>query len=87
MSSILDVVKPDLSHYMEDGKFDVYSAFENYLCSIQLFIFPAIKMLEEENCDSCGSALDFFEALNEGAVSMEKELIKHRKAVKTGKAA
>lgn len=83
MSAIMDVVKPDLSYFSKNGKLDAESAFDNYLCSIQLFIFPAIKMLEaNEDCDSCGSALAFLEALEAGAISMEKELMKHRKAVK-----
>ena len=78
MSAILDVVKPDLSHFVTNGKFDAERAFDDYLCSIQLFIFPAMKMLEHSNCDSCQSALAFLEALNAGAVSMEEELIRIR---------
>jgi hypothetical protein len=82
MSSIMDVVKPDISRFMEDGKFDVDSAFENYLCSIQLFIFPARKMLEasEAECDSCASALAFLEALDAGLGTMQTEIVHQRKA-------
>ena len=87
MSAILDVVKPDLSHFVKNGKLDADSAFDDYLCSLQLFIFPAIKMLDNSNCDSCQSALDFLEALDAGAVSMEMELKKYRKTVKAVKAA
>ena len=82
MSAIVDVVKPDFSHYVEDGNFDAASAFENYLCSLGLFIFPAIKMLEanEAECDSCGSALAFLEAMKEGMADAERELMRVRKA-------
>jgi hypothetical protein len=84
MSAILDVVKPDFSHFMEDGKFDAERALDDYICSLHLFIFPAIKMLEHADCDSCGSALAFFEAMEAGLTSAEEEIIKYRKA---GKAA
>jgi hypothetical protein len=85
MSSIMDVVKPDISNFLEDGKFDVDSAFENYLCSIQLFIYPARKMLEasEAECDSCASALSFLDALDAGLSAMQTEIVNQR----SGKAA
>lgn len=81
MSAIMNVVKPDFSHFVEDGKFDAGRAFEDYLCSLGLFIFPAIKMLEanEADCDSCGSALAFLEAMKEGMASAERELMRIRK--------
>lgn len=84
MSAILNTVKPDFSHFVTDGKFDAERAFEDYICSLHLFLFPAIKMLEHADCDSCGSALAFFEAMEEGLTSAEVEIIKYRKA---GKAA
>lgn len=84
MSAIMDVVKPNLSHFVKDGSFDAERAFADYLCSLHLFIYPAIEMLKgtQEPCDPCGSALDFLEALDAGLTAMEKEIIKHRKAKK-----
>lgn len=80
MSSITAVVNPDLSRFVEDGKFDAAGAFEDYLCSLGLFIFPAIEMLKqnEAECDYCGAALDSLETLKAGMAAMESEILKLR---------
>jgi hypothetical protein len=80
----MDAVKPDFSHFVKDGKLDVERAYDDYICTLHLFIFPAIKMLEanEADCDSCGSALAFFEAMEAGLTSVEEKIMEYRKAVK-----